>query len=765
MAEKIVETYPTYDGLGDIISETRAWYRALGLQMGGSLFSVIRASDGITGLVHAIAKTLHMDNVSKKVRIVVEDIPSIAYVTPNAGNTVVHVGSWLYSRDKMEKWHPVVKSMSESDMLVLTLGLINGAVALDMVAKATEYQRGQTVSNALRNILNGYGRRYDAVYVIESAASTPDENIALDEKYIYIASAIHDILAIKSCLTEHRNASWVIFPLLLFREFFDGPFAYYAKELITHDDTLDNLVACVSSLRCFSKHSAAILDVNTSVGINIIKAMLSGTTDDVVKNSDVAKEVLSSEMLTAYIKEARTVKTEQQQMQEQSDDDKNDNKDKDSGNDNDKKKSGNKKDDNLSNPNQSDNGMVKDLSPNDASTPVNQDVAKSAPKQDKDFKKLDEFGNETHMTDQDKARAQEVLSFNKKERNGKLEDSKNWLEQFMRMAFSGKIKFNHSEINIPATRSFASVAEYCDVLRELGEGAYTRRNTDGFRENILDVYNSIDKVSLRNLFMERTMDIEKSQPARSGIALIPTRIVNIFTDEKIFSPLPENETERDSEVIVLVDASGSMRGHSLRFAGTDGEMKYMSLYDGVVGAAYAMADGFQRANVTCSVFAHSTLPNSGDAPFICKLTDQYSLNRMNEFTNAGQLYSRNNADSYAIDEVAQYFSQDGRDIGRTLIVLSDGQPAFNGYRSDHNGDQMTKESAEKLRKEGIKVYSISLTENVVRDNDRIYGKENNFFPVDDDGNGTVSLSPMLKKIVEIVAKNSVRSADNVLTQG
>ena len=138
------------------------------------------------------------------------------------------------------------------------------------------------------------------------------------------------------------------------------------------------------------------------------------------------------------------------------------------------------------------------------------------------------------------------------------------------MAFSGKIKFNHSEINIPATRSFASVAEYCDVLRELGEGAYTRRNTDSFRENILDVYNSIDKVSLRNLFMERTMDIEKSQPARSGIALIPTRIVNIFTDEKIFSPLPESETERDSEVIVLVDASGSMRGHSLRFAGTDG---------------------------------------------------------------------------------------------------------------------------------------------------------------------------------------------------
>ncbi len=758
MTEKIVETYPTYDGLGDIISETRTWYRALGLQMGGSLFSVIRASEGITGLVHSIAKTLQMDNVSKKVHIVVEDMPSIAYITPNPGNTVVHVGSWLYSRDKMEKWHPAVKSMSENDMLVLTLGLINGAVALDMIAKATEILRERTVNDALQNIISGYGRSRDVIYVVDSASrSAPDENIALDERYIYIASAIHDILAIKTCLTEYRNASWIIFPLLLFREFFDGPFAYYAKELISHDDTLDNLVACVSSLRCFSKHSAAILDVNTSIGINIIKAMLSGTTEHIANDSEIAKEILSSEMLSAYIKEVRTVKPIQKLPGDGKGGDENKDSDENNG-DSDDQNEKNNMPDNLSSPNQSDNGMVKSLSPKDASTPVNQDIAKSAPKQD--FKQPD--GNTDNYT----TRMQKMLSFNKKEREGKPEDSKNWLEQFMRMAFSGKIKFNHDETFVPATRSFSSIKEYCAVLQEIGEGYDSDRYMDDFKKNILYVYDSIDKVSLRNLFMERTMDIEKSQPARSGIALIPTRIVHMFTDEKIFSPLPENETERDSEVIVLVDASGSMRGHRLGFTNSiNGESKIMTLYEGVVGAAYAMADGFQRANVTCSVFAHSTLPRSDDTPFICKLTDPYSLNRMNEFVEAGRIYSCNNADSYAIDEVAQYFSQDGRDIGRTLIVLSDGQPAFHGYLNDHNGDQMTKESAEKLRKEGIKVYSISLTDYVVRDNDRIYGKENNFFPVDEDNNGTVSLSSMMKKIVEIVAKNSARSADNVLTQG
>jgi hypothetical protein len=66
------------------------------------LYSVIRASEGITGLVHAMLRR-QMHTISKKVSIVVEDMPAIAYVTPNSASTIVHVGSWLYSRDKMEK--------------------------------------------------------------------------------------------------------------------------------------------------------------------------------------------------------------------------------------------------------------------------------------------------------------------------------------------------------------------------------------------------------------------------------------------------------------------------------------------------------------------------------------------------------------------------------------------------------------------------------------------------------------------------------------
>lgn len=768
MTKQAVETYPTYDGLGDIIIETRAWYRALGLQIGGSLYSVIRASEGITGLVHAIAKSIKADNISKKVHVVVEDTPSIAHVTYD-GQTIVHVGSWLYNREKMERWHPPVKKMSESDMLVFTLGLINGAVALDMIASSTEYLRKSTIDNALRNINYGYGRRNDAVYAIErNRASISDSE--LDKKFIYISSAIHDILAIKTCLTEYGNASWIVFPLLLFREFFDGDFAYYAKTLIEEDDTLDNLIACVSALRCFSIHSASILDVKTSIGINLIRAMLAGTYFDIVNIAETAKSVISNEMLGAYIKEIRRLQEKQQKEGDGEGDssDKSEKKQKGAG----KSKAGNSDDsgDGDENstenqePQQGKNGLVDNIDAADASTPVNESISAKPIKDPDSFKELDADGKETRKKDHGKCSMQHRLSDNKKIRDGKSELNKSWLEDFMRLAFNGKIKFkNETPGGVPAPRTFDSISEYLQAVTGHGEDYYGDSN-EYFRENILAVYNSVDKTSLKNLFLERTMDVEKSQPARSGIALIPTRIVNMFTDEKIFSPLPENETERDSEVIILVDASGSMRGGSLAVVDNSGKRHDMSLYAGVTGAAYAIADGLQRANVNCSVFAHSTM-HGGDGVFVCKITDQYSCNRLNEFASAGSIVSRNNGDSYALEEVSKFFSQDGHDVGRTLIVLSDGQPAFHGYSGDENGHMATKKAADKLRDEGIKVYSISLVDRVVRDNDRIYGKANNFFPVDEKDGNTVSLSPMLKKIVDIVAENTPRSANNVLTQG
>jgi hypothetical protein len=401
---------------------------------------------------------------------------------------------------------------------------------------------------------------------------------------------------------------------------------------------------------------------------------------------------------------------------------------------------------------------VKSMNPSDPSTPINEKEAKRQLAKRGDTGRL-KRGEE--MNSNGLARSVNQMARASRPDNG----DGDWLEDFMKLVFNDKIEYNQAGSRVPAVRTFNSIDEYKDYLRTSGFHYHLNdwRDQD-FAHDMLDVYNSISKVSLKNLFMERTMDIEKSQPARSGIALIPTRIVNIFTDEKIFSPLPETLTERDSEVIILVDASGSMQSKTLKFD-INGRRSYTRLYNGVIGAAYALAEGFRQANVACSVFQHTTVPADKDAVVVVKITDEYSSTIKNDFQLANEISSNNNGDSYAILATEQFFSVGGKQIGKTLIVISDGQPACGAYTSVDNGRIETKEAVNRLRDNGVSVYSVSLVEDVVRWNNTIYGDKNNFFPVDDVGDSTVSLEPMLKKIVDIVAKESVRSADNVLTQG
>jgi hypothetical protein len=51
-----------------------------------------------------------------------------------------------------------------------------------------------------------------------------------------------------------------------------------------------------------------------------------------------------------------------------------------------------------------------------------------------------------------------------KERTGKDADG-SWLEQFMKLAFSGKIKFNRDAMDAPRTRTFKNVNEYIAFLK------------------------------------------------------------------------------------------------------------------------------------------------------------------------------------------------------------------------------------------------------------------------------------------------------------
>jgi nitric oxide reductase activation protein len=76
----------------------------------------------------------------------------------------------------------------------------------------------------------------------------------------------------------------------------------------------------------------------------------------------------------------------------------------------------------------------------------------------------------------------------------------------------------------------------------------------------------------------------------------------------------------------------------------------------------------------------------------------------------------NNDDEMAIFEVSKRFTSQKN--SKTLIVISDGAPS--SYRSP--SIRSTRKVVEDVRSKGIKVISISISEDAVESNDEIYGK-------------------------------------------
>jgi Mg-chelatase subunit ChlD len=691
-----------------------------------------------------VADTIDMKTpISKNVECSVDDIPSIAYLTYDVGGTVAHIGYWLYNRNQMEEWLPAVKHMNDADMLALSVGMINGAIALDMIAKSTSNARSLTIYRLALSMRSLYSRnRLDgesAFYVFgdnsESRAVRFNEEM-VSEEIKYLSSAIHDILGMKSVMHSSKKSSgWVIFPILMFRTFFDGDFAVKAKINIEHEDSINNLVHAVTALRCFSASSSRILDVKNSVGINVIRALLESISDsysDNIKGDDPASAALymADDLFTFY---QEIVENEENEQNEGGGDKKKD-KDKEDGD-------GEGGDSDLDN---TPNSHVKEINALDSSAPVNEKLR---------LRKVDEK----------KANKREDLAENKKARMPFSKSQRDETEKFMQAIYNpDEVKFRNTAVSNAPTIYFDSIDDYCAHTKNTKRNG---RDYSGYRETVMTIDRDIDKTSLRNLFMARTMDIEKSQPARSGIALIPTRIVNMFTDEKMFSPLPEESTERDSEVILLVDASGSMRGRFFKFKKSDGSGVSNTLVSGVMGVASALLDGFKMSNIRCGVYAHTTFDtNAGEAPIVIKIADETTRNALQEFLDADNISNENNGDSFAIEEVVKHFVDDGKEHGKTLIVLSDGQPACDSYHGNVDGDKETKMAVDTARESGIAVYSISLTKSVVRYNDYIYGEKYNICPADEDSD-TLDITSTLQNIVKVVAKDAIRSANNVLTQG
>lgn len=211
-------------------------------------------------------------------------------------------------------------------------------------------------------------------------------------------------------------------------------------------------------------------------------------------------------------------------------------------------------------------------------------------------------------------------------------------------------------------------------------------------------------------------------PGHYGRLTHPARILD---DGKVFSKTQKSAPSgRVAEggapqTIILDDFSGSMRG---RIMGT-WETKFESSLHVVGGAASALVKAKHRV----AVYGHSTDDIGGKE--VCEIHRMKAVGESMD-TLLGSLTTvsktgpfNNNADATAIGVVAKNFKFDGSRM--ILFVVSDGSPACAMY-SGKPGIDATKKVVDRLRKNGIEVYSLCIDPSAMDDNNEIYGSHNNF---------------------------------------
>lgn len=197
----------------------------------------------------------------------------------------------------------------------------------------------------------------------------------------------------------------------------------------------------------------------------------------------------------------------------------------------------------------------------------------------------------------------------------------------------------------------------------------------------------------------------------------------IATDSRIFAEPVAMNNYKPMQVIVLVDASGSME-HEVYGSG-------VTRLQAASGAALGAAYGLSHAHCDVAVYAHTAELLGGSEVNIYRLKSFSEPLNLVAARFGHMIVNENtsqNRDGYAIRYIAKKF-QDKRKR-RLLIVISDGQPwASHGYMGEP-AIQHTQEMVSKVRAEGIDILSISITEEAREANNRIYGSAWNTYNQD-----------------------------------
>jgi Mg-chelatase subunit ChlD len=193
------------------------------------------------------------------------------------------------------------------------------------------------------------------------------------------------------------------------------------------------------------------------------------------------------------------------------------------------------------------------------------------------------------------------------------------------------------------------------------------------------------------------------------------KLHRIATDGRIFAEPMKTQSYKPMEVIILVDCSGSMQwGRNIDKAG-----------QAVIGAAAGLK------NARCEVQITGHTADIDDVTLtlytIKEWNDPISVasRRMMTLTRGGRTYRlQQNRDHLAVQEVAKDFRTSNAQRRRLLIVISDGEPCADNYYGP-KAEDATKKAVDQVRAQGIDVTSISITEQAMTVNDRIYGKQHN----------------------------------------
>lgn len=219
------------------------------------------------------------------------------------------------------------------------------------------------------------------------------------------------------------------------------------------------------------------------------------------------------------------------------------------------------------------------------------------------------------------------------------------------------------------------------------------------------------------------------RPSETGKKIIRNQLHRWAIDYRVLNGTTQQPIRETPELVVLVDASGSM--------GTE-------FFGEVLEAAKAVFNSCKQSNIGVAVSAHTTI-NSHAAfyPIVSyRMTSHDTVDVECMFAHAKSITQSCNVDGLAILEASKHFTR--RPGEKYLLVLSDGQPAgsYGKYHGDFAKDH-TRQAAITLRKKGIQVFGVSLKQEVIKTNNEIYGREFNIIATDKS-----SLESSLKSVLE-----------------